>query len=334
MHVNTDYQGLQYPTDAFTAQDSYPVIAHRYSPVFPLSLAAQYQAQNWEPGTSYIKDQYGNFPKDPIQPPGQRALFAVVDEGSAAAFRFPVAAIPNGAGRYVQPTNSAMAAALKGMQSDGSGTRQVNLASTNKAAYPLTMVIYAMVPTSGTPHKTAAAIARFLDFAAAGGQTPGVQPGQLPPGYLPLPASMAAQTKKDAIAVLHQTGATITPRPKPTSPGLPAGSPSATRTGLTGKTGRTGSVSLPKVSPSGSSSQPITMVPVAHVSPAAISRFILPALLILGGLAALAGSSSLVGSDPAAAIARLRRIRDGGMAWSRSAGRLVRARNPAARRKA
>ena len=98
MHINTDYENTTYPTDSFSAQDSYPVIQHRYSPVFPLSLVAAYQAENWEPGTSWEKDQFGNFPKDPIQPPGQRALFAILDQGDSAAFRFPVAAIPNGTG--------------------------------------------------------------------------------------------------------------------------------------------------------------------------------------------------------------------------------------------
>jgi hypothetical protein len=59
------------------------------------------------------------------------------------------------------------------------------------------------------------------------------------------------------------------------------------------------------------------MVPVAHVSPATITRYALPALLILGGLAALAGSSSLVGADPAETSARLRRIGQGSAAWAR-----------------
>src|SRR5262249_53492347 len=178
---------------------SHPVSAPGSSVLFPLGLVASYQAQHWEPGTAYFKDQFGNFPKDPIQPPGQRALIAVLDQGSAAAFRFPVAAIPNASGNYVRPSNSAMAAALHDMQSGGSGTQQVNLASKNKAAYPLTMVIYAMVPTSGTPHAKAAAIARFLNYAAGAGQREGFRPGQLPPGYLPLPAGLAAKTRKDAI---------------------------------------------------------------------------------------------------------------------------------------
>jgi hypothetical protein len=313
MHVNTDYENTPYPANAFAAQDSYPVIQHRYSPLFPLSLVASYQVENWEPGTSWEKDQTGNFPKDPIQPPGQRALFAILDQADAAAFRFPVAEIPNTAGQYVLPARSAMAAAVQDMSGNGSGTQQVNLASKNKVAYPLTMVIYAMVPTSGTKHKQAAAIARFLDYAAGAGQKEGVQPGQLPPGYLPLPASLAAKTRKDAVAVLNQTGATHTPGGT-TSPGTgsntsPAPSPS---------TSPGGSVSLPGIGP-GNGGPPISMVPLAHVSPGTVTRYALPALLILGGLAALAGSSSLVGADPAEAAARLRRLRRDGAAWGRKA---------------
>jgi len=318
MHLNTDYMTapgapLLYPTDSFAAQDSYPVIQHRYSPLFPLHLVADYQVENWEPGTSWEKDQTGNFPKDPIQPPGQRALFAVLDQADSAAFRFPVAEIPNTAGKYVLPTNSAMAAALKHMSGDGSGTKQVDLANKDKAAYPLTMVIYAMVPTSGTSHKKAASIARFLDYAAGAGQKEGVQPGQLPPGYLPLPANLAAKTRKDAVAVLNQTGATHTPGGT-TNPGTGSGSsPTPSPSTSPG-----GSVSLPGINP-GDGGPPISMVPVAHVSPATITRYALPALLILGGLAALAGSSSLVGADPAEAAARLRRLRRDGAAWSRKA---------------
>jgi hypothetical protein len=310
MHINTDFMTASgapalYPINTFNAQDSYPVIQHRYNPLFPLNLVANYQVENWEPGTSWEKDQFGNFPKDPVQPPGQRALFAVLDQADAAAFRFPVAEIPNTRGKYVQPTRSAMAAALKHMSGNGSGTQQVNLASKDKPIYPLTMVIYAMVPTSGTRHNKAAAIARFLDYAAGAGQKEGVQPGQLPPGYLPLSANLAAKTRKDALAVLNQTGATHTPGGGTSNSGTGSNGSSSTSSSSTSSGG---SVSLPGVGP-GSGGPPISMVPLAHVSPSTITRYALPALLILGGLAALAGSSSLVGADPAEAAARLRRLR-------------------------
>ena len=85
-----------------------------------------------------------------------------------------------------------MAAALADMSARRQRHPADEPAGDNPAAYPLTMVIYAMVPISGVAHTKAAAIARFLDFAAGTGQTPGVGPGQLPAGYLPLPGNLRA----------------------------------------------------------------------------------------------------------------------------------------------
>ena len=207
-----------------------------------------------------------------------------------------------------------MLAALQGMTSAGQGTKQVNLASKNKKAYPLTMVVYAVVPTSGTSHTKAAAIARFLDFAVGAGQNPGPQPGQLPLGYAPLPASMRAQTRKDAQAVLRQTGASA-PNNKTTNPntGNNGSSPAPN------PTGSPGSVGLPTVGPSSGGSTGISLVNAADAHPASITRYILPALLILGGLAALAGSSSLIGSSSTPISERLRRIGQGSVTLSRTA---------------
>ncbi len=88
-------------------------------------------------------------------------------------------------------------------------TQELNFRNGSKkvrGAYPLTMVIYAMVPTKGIPKKKAAKIAQWLDFVANQGQRPGYAPGQLPPGYLPLTAKMRAQTLADAQLVLAQQG--------------------------------------------------------------------------------------------------------------------------------
>jgi ABC-type phosphate transport system substrate-binding protein len=319
MRVNSYYKGLKYPVDSFTAMDPYPVIAHKYSPVFPLSLADSYQAENWDPGTSWEKDQYGNYPKDPIQIPGERALIAILDEASAAAFRFPVAAIPNAAGRYVEPANAGMAAALSSMTPAGSGTLQMDLHAGNPAAYPLTMVIYAMVPISGVSHTRAAAIARFLDFAAGPGQSPGVRPGQLPAGYLPLPANLRAQTRKAAVEVANQTG---------NQPGGHHGNPAGP--GSSGGAGAHARSSSSSSSPSSSSSAghsahgrsasqsgaggpgsgtPARLVADAHPPTSALTRFALPALLILGGAAALGGTFTGMGSAETPLPTRLRRLR-------------------------
>ncbi len=311
-HLNTAYLGLTYPNNSFVGQDNYIIIQHEFFPVFPLSALSTDQVEDWPPGDNYIKDFFGNYDRLPPQIPGQRALLAITDEADSAAYLFPVAAIPNASGNYVRPTNGSMLAALQGATKED-GTLQVNPSSTNKKAYPLTMVIYAAVPTSGTPHAKAAAIARFLDYAAGPGQTSGLQPGNLPPGFAPLPASMRAQTRKDAREVLRQTGASAPT--KTTNPGTGGNGSS----GSPNPSSSPGSVSLPAATPSPGAGNGVSLVAAADARPASITRYILPALLILGGLAALAGSSSLIGSSSTPITARLRRIGQGGATLSRTA---------------
>jgi len=302
MHVNTDYLGLTYPVDSFTGQDSYPVIAHKYSPVFPLSSVASYQVQNWEPGTAWQKDQFGNFPRDPIEVPGTRALFAILDGADAAAFHFPVARILNHSGHYVAPSARSMKAALPSLVTNKANhiTQHVDYKKQKRAGqYPLTMVIYAMVPTSGVKAAKADAIARFLDFVAGPGQTPGLLPGNLPPGYLPLPAKLTAETLKAARLVRNQKGNSLhhksTASPSPSSarssPAVSA-SPSPSRLGAGVKT-----VALKSAPTSG------------------LIRYALPVLLIVGGAATLGGASSVAFGSTAAITERIRRLRRLRLVW-------------------
>ena len=305
MHLNTDYLGLKYPVNSFTSQDSYPVIEHKYSPVFPLNAVAGYQVANWDPGTDWEKDQFGNFPKDPIEVPGERALIAILDQGDATAFRFPVAEIENDKGHYVAPTDKSMAAALPSMIASGGSkiTKDVDYAKQQADAYPLTMVIYAMVPTSGVSATKAAAIARFLDFVAGPGQTRGDQPGQLPTGYLPLTAAQRAQTLRAASEVLSQAGNSPSPSTSTSPSTTPAASPSPSATS-------------PSATPSPTPGQGIVTIALKSAQTAGLARYALPALLIVGGVAALAGASSLVVSAGSAAITeRARRLRRTRLAW-------------------
>jgi hypothetical protein len=302
MHVNTYYLGLKYPTNQFTAQDPKGLYSRLDNPQFPLNpKIVTFQALGQDAGSNTptcISPGHCPYGQDPPQPVGIRRVMAILDEGDAALNRFPVAALKNAAGKFVRPTNTTMAAALKHMISDGDGTLQMNLTDKTKNAYPLTMVIYAMAPTSGLSHAKAAAIAKFIDFAAGPGQSPGLTPGKLPPGYLPLPASMRAQARKDAAEVLKQTGTKSTPNPGlgSTTPG-PSASPSPG-----------GSVSLPAVGPSsGPGVSGITLL-AAHPRPSALTRFALPLLLIFGGLMAVSGSAALAGSVEGGLGAGLRRL--------------------------
>ena len=303
MHVNTNYLGLKYPLDSFSGQDNYPVIAHKFSPAFPLSYVVGLQAQNTDNGTDYnIDTTTGNYPKDPTQFPGVRSLFAFIDEGDAAALRFPVARLLNDAGRYVAPTPESMAAALSSLTPTGGNhiTQQVDFAKQRANAYPLTMVIYAMVPTSGISASKAAAIARFLDFVAGPGQVRGLNVGQLPPGYLPLPASLRGKTLTAANAVRNQTG-NRRPSSRPSRTASPSASASKTASPL---------------APSPTVSQRIVTVALKSAPTTGLMRYALPVLLIVGGLLALGGASSMMVSAGGTAIgARLRRIRRSRPDW-------------------
>jgi hypothetical protein len=150
-----------------------------------------------------------------------------------------------------------------------------------------------MVPTSHIKRPKADAIARFLQFVAGPGQTPGLKPGHLPPGYLPLPARLRAQTLKAAQLVLNQKGNRLNPKPK-TSPSpsptesvssSPAPSPSATKLGA----------GVITVKQAAETSGPI--------------RYALPILLIVGGAATLGGASSMMLGNSAAISERVRRLR-------------------------
>jgi hypothetical protein len=294
-HINSNYVDMQLPTQTLTPMDSNLLYSHLYSPVFPLSSVVTYQLANNFPGTETATDQYGNYDSLAPEIPGTRDLFAILDQGDASAFLFPTASLENASGNYVAPTDAGMLAAVEhDMVTNRQNhiTESVNLTNASKAAwdaYPLTMVVYAMVPTGGISAAKAAKIAQWLDFVADQGQQPGLLPGNLPPGYLPLTPQMQAETLKAATEVLNQTG-----------------NPKKTRSHNNPTPSKTASPS-----PSPTSTAPaVHLGYVANPSTAGATRYAIPALLITGGLLAGGGSMSLViGQGGIAALGRLRRIR-------------------------
>jgi hypothetical protein len=291
-HVNTDYLNMQLPTQSLTSMDPFAPIAHRYDPVFPLSAVAQFQVDNWYPATQYQPDPDGNYDKLSPEVPGQRALFAIVDQADAAAYQLPTASLENAAGRFVTPSNASMTAALSAMTTSAGNhiTADLHESAKVKAAYPLTMVIYAMVPTSGISRPKAAKIAQWLDYVAGAGQVQGAGAGQLPDGYLPLTAAMREQTLRAASEVLAQAGNGKHAKPAATPA---ATSPVATAT--PGPTSSPGTVSLGFVT---------------NPFKSGVARYAIPLLLAAGGLLAVAGSFSLaLGRGSSAAAARLRKLR-------------------------
>jgi hypothetical protein len=296
MHVDTYYLGLKYPTDQFVTNDPFIPVALYYSPTFPLSKVAYYQSLNWAPGLQDVKDPItGGYIPLTQEPLGERALFAVLDQPDAAAFLFPVAALQNHAGKYVEPTMLAMSAAVQDMKVNPDGiTRSTNLNSKDPREYPLTMVVYAIVPTGGISHTKATKIAQFLDYVAGAGQRSGLLPGELPPGYLPLTPSMRKQTLKAAQEVLDQVGN------KPSGPDGGHHSPSS---------GPSSHSSSPSSSPSSPSAHNSSSPSPEAVHEIAVSfsrpdstgmSWVVLVLLIVGFVFAISGPTALVYANPKA----------------------------------
>lgn len=279
MHVNRHFKGVRYPVTNFSGRDPYPKFAHGYIPVLGLGEVARFLVTNRDNSENYEKDDHGNYPKTPPYSVGKRGLIAIVGTADAAALRFPVAKIRNAAGRYAGPTERAMRAATDGTRAGKDKiTRLVDFGRRAPAAYPLTMIHYAQAPTGGLDKAKAEKIARFLDHASGTGQRRGLSPGLLPPGYVPLPDSMRAQTRQAAGEVRAQKGKL---------PGQGGDHPTTPKP--------TDQPKVPKAGPSPSITLPVVAGPApmggrlsSGVSP--MVRWLLPTLLGGGLGAALLGS--------------------------------------------
>jgi hypothetical protein len=115
---------------------------------------------------------------------------------------------------FVAPNTASLTAGATAMQPAASGSTLLWPDPTaTGGAYPLTMLTYAQVNTSALSTAECKDYATLLTYAASSGQTPGQSPGELPLGYVPLTASLAAQTQKAAEAVAT---CPRLPKPKPT----------------------------------------------------------------------------------------------------------------------
>lgn len=324
-HLNTFYKTTHYPVQEIQASDPKGWAFFAFQPVpTPPSQVATDQVLNSPPSlnpASPVLDQQGRaipgaYNKVAAQQQGSRTLLAVLDEPDAANFLMPTFALQNPAGKYVTPTAASMAAAVKDMTVSRDGiTRQDNPNAKDPAAYPLTMVSYAMVPTGCTSKHKAATIADWLDFVADHGQGQGTNLGQLPPGYLPLPGFMRQQTLKAANEVRHQTGQCHGGGPGGGGPGGGVGNgPGGGSTLGNGSSGTGSSGGGSGTSGGGSTTHTssATKANAAYSSPGSsgLGRF-LPILLAIGALLALAGSSAVVFGRPgsrAAVIAGWHRV--------------------------
>jgi hypothetical protein len=233
---------------------------------------------------------------------GNDLIISLTDAASAARYGLQTASLsPAGDDTdptFVNPTPASFLAAEQNMApSSVPDVLQTDSSSTAPNAYPLTMLSYA----AATPEKLTSAqrqsYAAFLDYAAGAGQHQGVDPGDLPAGYEPLPESLTAQTLAAAQSILH-------PPVYPSTTAAQSSAKTATKstssaTSATSSSGTSSSGTAQSSTSVGSSSRTSRHERGRALGPAALSavrveglpvgalRWILPLLLLFGVLAAL-----------------------------------------------
>lgn len=260
MHVNLTYKGDLWPVPSaqFEIRDPYiwkddptqcepkPLMEQAAQFVYDLSSVAEAmvnrQPQSYNVCKLVSGDDVFAWARPDRQVLGQRAMFAIMDIPSAQAFQFPTAALENHGGNFVQPSNDSLASALSvATYDERTGTLSANLKSSAPGAYPGLMPVYAAAPTHGLSKTLAGQYATMISWLSTTGQTYGTAAGQLPPGYLALPAKLQAQAAAAAAHVRKQDCAGLVPGdracfPQTTPPTTTTTSPPGTTTPPPGTT--------------------------------------------------------------------------------------------------
>jgi hypothetical protein len=308
MVVNPAFKGTAQPPDDFPKSDQYcqtfvderqPLCALDWRPYSGDFHEAALSAARGDNLARASWDVGGNPPTWRRTGPmagGSRAVMGVADTATLRRYGLAVASLRNAAGQFAAPDAAGMAAAVAPLVAD---PKQAAAAwqpdpGAVKAGYPLTVVTYAATAPAVLDKRAGAEYAEFLRFAAGPGQTPGVGPGTLPSGYLPLPVALRTVAEAAATEIAETAGTPIE-----TSIPVAASEPGTTETGFSGGTVETaGSASADDI-PAASGVQPevapapqsIATIPLSAtpLDPAAPSRFLLAGLLGLGLIAAVAG---------------------------------------------
>ncbi|MFF3754981.1 hypothetical protein ACFYYH_31810 [Streptomyces sp. NPDC002018] len=246
--------------------------------------------------------------------PGERMAYGIVDTASAARYQLDLAALPDADGTYVEPTEDSLLKAVARMPDSAvKGVKAPTPATAKDGAYPLTAVAYAVAPLD-QPADARRDYARLIRYAAGAGQSPGLAPGELPPGYAPMPKALRDQALAAADRLVR--GAPAGPGAPPASgagtggdggggaAGAPAGGDGSATTGGAGAGGAataagTDGAPGPSASPGGATGGaggpgPAKSALASSGGPTpgevlGAVRWVLLGVLVAGGAAALAG---------------------------------------------
>jgi hypothetical protein len=219
--VNPTDTGLALPTDSFPKADPTQVEPD------PASGAPEINLITWRPYTNDL-DASGylalrgdgqvlgswnrdarppKFDRAPREPQGTQAVIALTDSAAAAKYQVITASLRNPANQFVSATPESMAAAAAAMtaSTDQPQVMGFDMSSSPskaaKTAYPMTMPVYAAASPYLTDAEARASYASFIRYVATSGQVAGVEVGQLPAGYAPMPQSWTQQALVAATAL-------------------------------------------------------------------------------------------------------------------------------------
>jgi hypothetical protein len=258
-------------------------------------LAATSQASVWK--------------KDGPQPPGRRAIMGMVDTPHSTVFGLQSAHLSRaGDGgsdrKFIAPTEASLTAGVNAMQ-PGRVAKFLEPDPLADApdAYPLTTLTYAATTPLALEAPARAEYAAFLGYGTTDGQVPGLEVGQLPPGYAPLPPALQAQAK-EAVKAITDLKSAVDEEPTGEDPGDDGGSgddvalPSSSESSDASTPFRSASSPLVAVELTTPTSLPGESEPSEPVGPLlktafvalAGNRFVLPGLVVIALLSALAAT--------------------------------------------
>lgn len=162
------------------------------------------------------------------QPNGSSFVLSITDSASAAQYGLQVASLSRAGDdsptrTFVAPDEPGLLAGEQAMQASSvPGVLVPNPSTTEPDAYPLTMLTYAAVSPNSLAATDRQSYAKFIQYATGPGQTPGDGIGQLPDGYVPLPANLKTEATNAVTTILNpptpdatSAGTTVNPQAFP-----------------------------------------------------------------------------------------------------------------------
>ncbi len=143
------------------------------------------------------------------QKPGTHFILSITDTASADRYGLQTASLSrsgdDGTSRsFTEPDSAGLSAGLMAMTVDqASGVLLPNPSTSVAGAYPLTMLTYAAAEPTTLDAQSRKDYAALITYAVGDGQTPGLNLGQLPLGYVPLPASLRSQALSAVAEILN-----------------------------------------------------------------------------------------------------------------------------------